>query len=101
MDTKYTMVWIVGKQHPYLGLDITVTDSHKILVSQKGYREDILKRFELDINKKQSKLNAPCNSTIFLTNYPNEGISRDEAKRIEYEEGTQMLSDDARRSFYR
>ena len=46
MDTKYTMVWTAGKQHSYIGLDITVTDTHKILVSQKGYREDILKRFE-------------------------------------------------------
>jgi hypothetical protein len=43
MDTKYTMVWTVGKQHSYIGLDITITETHKILVSQKGYREDILK----------------------------------------------------------
>jgi hypothetical protein len=100
IDTKYTMVWTAGKQHSYIGLDITITDTHKILVSQKGYREDILKRFELYINKKQPKLNAPCNSTIFLANNPNEDVSRDEAKRIEYEEGTPMLSDDARRSLY-
>jgi hypothetical protein len=33
MDTKYTMVWTVGKQHSYIGLGITVTDTHKILVS--------------------------------------------------------------------
>ncbi len=59
MDTNYTMVWTVGKQHSYIELDITVTDLHKILLSQKGYREDILKRFELYINKKQPKLNAP------------------------------------------
>ena len=32
MDTKYTMVWIVGKLHSFIGLDITVTESHKILV---------------------------------------------------------------------
>ncbi len=95
MDTKYTMVWTVGKQHSYIGLDITITDSHKILVSQKGYREDILKRFEAYIDKKQPKLNAPCNSTIFLNQDPNT-----EAKRIEYEEGTPMLSDEARRSLY-
>ncbi len=59
IDTKYTMVWTAGKQHSYIGLDITVTDTHKILGSQKGYRKDILKRFELSINKKQPKLNAP------------------------------------------
>jgi hypothetical protein len=97
MDTKYTMVWTVGKQHSYIGLDITVTDRHKILVSQKGYREDILKRFEAHIGKKQPKLNAPCNSTIFRDQDLNADISITEAKRIEYEEGTPMLSDEARR----
>jgi hypothetical protein len=51
MDTKYAMVWAVGKQHSYMGLDITITGSQKVLVSQKGYREDILKRFELYIDK--------------------------------------------------
>ncbi len=45
MNTKYFMVWTVEKQHSYIGLDMTITDSHKILVSQKGYREDILERF--------------------------------------------------------
>jgi hypothetical protein len=33
IDTKYPMVWTVGKYYSYIGLDITVTDSHKILVS--------------------------------------------------------------------
>ncbi len=32
METKYTMVLTVGKQHPYIGLDIKITDSHKILI---------------------------------------------------------------------
>ncbi len=100
MKTKYTMVWTVRKQHSYIGLDIKITDSHKIQISQKGYREDILKRFELYIGKKQPKLNAPCNPTIFLTQDPNTDVSIPEAKRIEYEEGTPMLSDDARRSLY-
>jgi hypothetical protein len=100
MDTKYTMVWTVGKQHSYIGLDITITDSHKIQVSQKGYREDILKRFETHIGKKQPKLNAPCNSTIFLNQDPNTNVSIAEAKRIEHEEGTPMLSDEARKSLY-
>ena len=50
--------------------------------------------------KQQPKLNAPCNSTIFLANNPNEDGKEEEAKRIECEEGTPMLSDDARRSLY-
>ncbi len=50
VDTKYTMVWTVGKQPFYIGLDITITDCHKILVSQKGYREDTEK-----ISSKDSK----------------------------------------------
>ncbi len=59
MDTKYTMVCTVGKQRSCIGLDITITDSHKILVSQKGYREDILKRFETHIGKKTTKVECP------------------------------------------
>ncbi len=98
MDTNYTMVWTVGKQHSYIGPDITVTDSHEILVSQKGYREDILERFELHINKKTTQVERTMQFN-FLANSPNEDISRDEAKQIEYEEGTPMLSD-TRRSLY-
>jgi hypothetical protein len=45
-------------------------------------------------------LNASCNSTIFLCQDPNTDVSIAEAKRIEYEEGTPMLSDEARRSVY-
>jgi hypothetical protein len=48
-DTKYTMVWTVGKQHSSrnntIGLDITITESHDTSIAeriQRGYPQKIL-----------------------------------------------------------
>ncbi len=79
MDTKYTVVWTVGKQYSYIGLDRLTQDF--------SVTEGILYLHS-------------CNSTILLANNPNEDVSREWAKWIEYEEGTPILSDDARRSLY-
>jgi hypothetical protein len=95
METKYTMVWTVGKQHSYQGhrfaQNINITEGLQRRHSQK---------VRIIHRQKQPKLNSPCNPTIFLTQDPNTDVSIPEAKRIEYEEGTPILSNYARRSLY-
>ncbi len=96
--SKYDeLKWSEKDYLSYIGLDFK-KDGDDLLVSQEGYRRDILARFAAYIGIKEHKLNTPCGGSIFLTDDPNaESTFRREYNNYLKSEGGINLDDDAER----